>query len=182
MICIPTVFCNFIFLTITIPDSFFVLIWMQFWSPFRFMEVDYFGVVTANFINDVVFILCSYSIFRCTKVVYVFSEKADLILWDLTIGHNFSLPATYCKLILTLIPSSWISVACVCCHDRGKLWLFVILLKILLTILSWYLFSFSHLVSSQQSQLVSVTTTNTSHRYPREWDKNEYKFMVRWRY
>ena len=31
----------------------------------------------------------------------------------------------------------------------------------------------------QQSQLVSVTTTSASHRYPRGRDQNEYKFIVR---
>ena len=34
----------------------------------------------------------------------------------------------------------------------------------------------------QQSQLVSVTATSASHRYPRGRDQNEYKFIVRWRY
>ena len=30
-----------------------------------------------------------------------------------------------------------------------------------------------------KSQLVSVTKTNASHRYPRRRDQNEYKFTVR---
>ena len=75
----------------------------------------------------------------------VFSvEKVDLILWDLSIRHSFSLvPSTYGKFILILISSSWISVACVSCCDRGKLWLLRILLKILLIMLFWYQFSFN---------------------------------------
>ena len=32
------------------------------------------------------------------------------------------------------------------------------------------------------TQLVFVTATNASHRYPRGRDQNQYKFTVRWRY
>ena len=68
----------------------------------------------------------------------------DLILWDLSICCNLSVkPWTYRKYILILISSSWIIVACVCYYDRGKMWLLVILLKILLIMLSWYTFSFN---------------------------------------
>ena len=34
---------------------------------FRFTKVDCFTVTTVNFINNIVFIFCSYSIFRFTK-------------------------------------------------------------------------------------------------------------------
>ena len=43
----PTVFCNFIL--ITIADRSFVFIW-----PHRFTEVNYFTVTTVNLINDIV--------------------------------------------------------------------------------------------------------------------------------
>ena len=55
--------------------------------------------------------------------------------------RSFSLvPSTYGKSILILISSCWISVACASCCDRGKLWLIVILLKILLIMLFWHPF------------------------------------------
>ena len=70
-------------------------------------------------------------------------EKVDLILWDLRIGCNFSLVRLTCsKFILILTSSSWISVACVCCFDRDKLWFLIILFKVLLKMLPWYTFSF----------------------------------------
>ena len=57
--------------------------------------------------------------------------------------HSFSLiPSIYCKFILILISSSWIPADCVWWCDFGKLWLLVILLKILLIMLSWYPFFF----------------------------------------
>ena len=42
-----------------------------------------------------------------------------------------------------MISSSWVSVACVCCCDSGKMWFLVILFKILLIMLSWYPFFFN---------------------------------------
>ena len=60
----------------------------------------------------------------------------------MSIRRSFSLaPSTYGKFI-PVIYTSWISVDCICCYDCDKLWLFVILLKILL-MFSWYLLSFS---------------------------------------
>ena len=68
----------------------------------------------------------------------VFSVESGLILWDLSIHRSFSLvPSKRDKFIFILISSSRISATCVCC----KLWLLVILLKILLIMLSWFPFS-----------------------------------------
>ena len=57
-------FSNFILIIIAIPDRSFVCIWTQFQRLFRFTEVDCFTVTTVNFINNIVFNFCGYSI--CT--------------------------------------------------------------------------------------------------------------------
>ena len=63
----------------------------------------------------------------------------DRILWDSSIRCSFSVaPSTYSKLILTLISSCYVSMACVC----HKLWLLIILL-IILKMFFWYPFSFT---------------------------------------
>ena len=146
MICFPTVFCNFILITIAIPGRSLVFIWTRFSRPFRSTEVHCFAVTTVNLINDIVIIFCSYLIFRFTKEFKqrIFSVESWSYLCDLSIRRSFSLvSSTYGKFILILISSSWISAACVCCWNWGKLWLLVILLKILLIMLSWYPFSFN---------------------------------------
>ena len=73
------------------------------------------------------------------SICKVFSvQKVDLILWDLSIRRSFSpVPSTYGRFILILIFCFSISVACVSCYDWGKLWLLVILLRVLLIMLSW---------------------------------------------
>ena len=69
--------------------------------------------------------------------------KFDLILWDLSMRCGFSqVSSTDGRFILILVTSSWIFVAWISFCDCGKLWLLVILLKILLMMLSWYPFSF----------------------------------------
>ena len=61
----------------------------------------------------------------------------------MSICHSFSLvTSTKGKFILILISSSWISVACVRWCDWDKLWLLVILLRILLIMVPWCRFSF----------------------------------------
>ena len=90
MICFAAVLSNFILTTIAIPGRSFVFNRMQFQRPIRFTKVDCFTVTSVSFINNVVFIFCSYSIFflRFTKeLCKVFS--------------------TYGKFILILISSSW---------------------------------------------------------------------------
>ena len=65
-------------------------------------------------------------------------------MWDLSIHRSFLLiPSTCCKFILTLKLCSWVSAACVCYCGFGKLWLLVILWKILLVMLNWYPFPLS---------------------------------------
>ena len=132
----PTVFCNFILITFAIPGISFLFIW----TWFRLTEVDCFTVTTVNFINDIIFIFCSYRIFRFVSL----SKYEYMSIWDMSICSSFLLvPSTYSRFIFITISSSWISVACIWYCDWGQLWLLVILLKILRIRLSWYPFSFN---------------------------------------
>ena len=121
MICFPAVFSNFILITIAIPDRSFVFILTQFYRPFRFTKVNCLTVTTVNFINDVVFIFCSYSILWFTKEFmqsHFSVESRPYFMRSVYIRRSFSLvPSTYGKFILVLMSSSWISVACVSCCD-----------------------------------------------------------------
>ena len=103
----------------------------NFWQIFCVhlsMILDCFTVTIVNFTNN---------IFLSSVTTQSFGLQRSLC-------HSFSLvPSTYSKFTLSLISSFWISVACICCCDWDKLWLLVILYKILLIMLSWYPFSFS---------------------------------------
>ena len=62
-----TVFHSFILFIVGIPGRSFVFTWTQIQRPYRFPEIDYFAVTTVNFLNNIVFIFTSHSIFRFTK-------------------------------------------------------------------------------------------------------------------
>ena len=144
MIRSPTVSCNFILITIGIPHRSLVFIWTRFQRPFRFPKVDCYTFTIVSFISDTVFIFCDYSIFEFTKefTQSVFSVESGS--YFVSIRRSFSLvPSTYGKFTLILIFFFWIFVACVCCCDGGTLWLLIIHWNILLTMLSWYPFSFN---------------------------------------
>ena len=86
-------------------------------------KVDCFTVTKVSFINDVHFIFCSYSIFRCTKQFTQshFGVESGSYFVRSEQRYIFSLVlSTYGKYILILISFSWISVVCVCCCDWGK--------------------------------------------------------------
>ena len=57
-------------------------------------------------------------------------------MWDLSIRCSFSLLFQTLFFILILVFSSWTCVTCVCCCDRDKLRLLVIILKTWLIMLS----------------------------------------------
>ena len=89
MIYFPKVFCNFILITTAISARSFVFIWTRFSRPFRFTEVDCFTVTTINFLDTVLSIFYSYSIFRFTKqsLQKCFQYRKWILLceiWDLS--------------------------------------------------------------------------------------------------
>ena len=93
--------------------------------------------------DNIVFIFCSYSIFRFKKefTQSALSEESGSYFVRSEYPPSFSLlRSTYGKFILILVSPTWISLACVCCSDR---WLLVTLLKIFLIMLSRYPFSFN---------------------------------------
>ena len=132
-------FSNFILITIIIPDRSFVFIWTLFKD--RLDSLNW----TARLLEfHKRFCLCLLQLLDLLVHKGVSVLKVDLILWGLSIRRSFSpVLSTYGKFLLILISSSWISMACVSCCYWGKLWLLVILLKILLILLSWHPFFFN---------------------------------------
>ena len=56
VICFPTVFCNFIPITIAIPDRSFVFIRTRFYRSFRFTKVDCFAGAAVNLTQAILFL------------------------------------------------------------------------------------------------------------------------------
>ena len=118
--------------------------WLGFFKE-RLVSLIFLGI-KVNFINDLLFIFCSYWIFwftrEFTQSLFIVESRSYFMRSEYT--RSFSVvPSTYGKFIHILISSSWISVVCVSCCDWSKLWLLVFLLKILIIMLSWYSFAFN---------------------------------------
>ena len=104
-----------------------MFIWTRIQIPFRFAEVDCFAATTVNFINSVVFIFCSYFIFRFTKywTQSVFSVENGSYFVRSEYTLKFSIITFIIRsFILILISSSGISVVSIFYCDWDKLGFF----------------------------------------------------------
>ena len=136
MICFLTVFQNFILFATAIPGPFS----FHLNQNLKAIWIYCFTVTAVNFINDIIFIFCSYSVYK--KVYAKCFQLKSGSFFVRSVRTSLLFTSTYNKFIFILISSCWISVACICCCDWDKLQLLVILWKILLLTLSWYPFSF----------------------------------------
>ena len=105
-------------------------------SPCRLLRSYY-----SQFRIQYFFIFCSHSIFRFTKEFMQIAFNVESVYNS--VRFEYTLKFFTCKFMLILVSFPWISVAFHCCCDWDKLWLLVILLKILLIMLFWYPFSFN---------------------------------------